>query len=273
MFCGAAAEDGRFSDETVVARWREAALEKEEGMRCRVEQGGTFGGHRLPEEVGRLSQVPLLETKEQLAECLSNLAWKEVVRRRVKGVMAEQEEGGEGLSFCPGQPGWGSLPRKVEGLAAGSLQREVEAYCQMNSHSRPDDCKVEIEGETMTVNIVMADCNLMVQLGEADKEMLIIDRRLEVELCIDFFRLLPSGDGEEVGEGVEAVVRQVVQEVVQRKRKGREEEEGVQLDQAKIRRTDLCGSSEGGEDADHRGSDGYDSDSSVHTQDLLNLFT
>ena len=32
MFCGAAAEDGRFSDEAVVARWREAGVEKEEEM-------------------------------------------------------------------------------------------------------------------------------------------------------------------------------------------------------------------------------------------------
>jgi len=273
VFCGAAAEDGRFSDEAVVASWREAAVEKEEEMRCRVEQEGTFGGHRLPEEMGRLNQVPLLETKEQLVDCLSNLAWKAGVRRRVRGVMAEQEEGEEGLIFCPGQPGWGSLPRKVEGLAAGSLQREVEAYCQMNPYSKPDDCNVEIPGGTMTVNIVMADCNLMVQLGEVEKEAIIVDGRVEVELCIDLFRLLPAVDGEEVGEGVEAVLRQVVQEVVQRKRKG--EEEGVQFssEQAKIRKADLCGSSEGDEDTGHRGSDEYDSDSSVHTQDLLNLLT
>ena len=273
MFCGAAAEDGRFSEEAVVAQWRESAVEKEEQMRCRVEQKGTFGGHRLPEDVGRLDQVPLLETKEQLVDCLSNLAWRAGVRKRVRGVMAEPEEGGEALIFCPDQPGWGSLPRKIEGLMAGSLQREVEAYCQMNSHSRPDDCKVEVPGETMTVNIAMADCNLMVQLGEADKETILVDRRVEVELCVDLFRLLPYEDGEEVGKGVEAVVRQVVQEVVQRKRKGREEEEGVRLEQAKIRKTEFCGSSDGEEDSDHRRSDGYDSDSSVHTQDLLNLFT
>ena len=67
------------------------------------------------------------------------------------------------------------------------------------------------------------------------------------------------------------MVRQVLQEVVQRKRKGGEEED-VQLERAKIRKTDLCGSSEGNEDSDNLGSDEYDSDSSVHTQDLLNLF-
>ena len=78
MFCGAAAEEGRFSDETAVARWREAAVEKEEELRCRVEQEGTFGGHRLPEEVGRMDQLPLLETKEQLVNCLSDLAWNSI---------------------------------------------------------------------------------------------------------------------------------------------------------------------------------------------------
>merc|ERR1719193_54695 len=92
------------------------------------------------------------------------------------------------MNFCPDQPGWGSLPRKIEGLAAGSLQREVEAYCQLNVPSRPDVRKVEIPGETMTVNIAMADCNLMVQLGQTDREMMLIDRRVEVELCVDLFR-------------------------------------------------------------------------------------
>ena len=272
MFCGAAAEDGRFSDEAVVARWREATVEKEEEMRCRVEQEGTFGGHRLPEEVGRVNQVPLIETKEQLVDCLSNLAWRAGARVRVRGVVIEQEEGGGGTIFCPGQPGWGSLPRKIEGLAAGRLQREVEAYCQLNVPSKSDDRKVEILGETLTVNIAMADCNLMVQLGEADRELTLIDRRVEVELCVDLFRLLPAVDGEEVGEGVEAVVRQVMKQVQRKRKEG--EGEDLQSEHVKRRKEDFCGSSEeGGEDFDHQRSDGYDSDSSVHTQDLLNLFT
>ena len=268
MFCGAAAEEGRFSEEAVVARWREAAVEKEEELRCRVEQEGTFGGHRLPEEVGRMDQLPLLETKEQLVNCLSDLAWRAGARVRVRGVMVDPEEGVKEPTFCPGQPGWGSLPRKIEGLAAGGLQREVETYCQLNGPSKPEINTVDALSETMTVNIAMVDCNLMVQLGEVNKETTIINESMEVELCIDLFRLHPSPEGEEVGEGVEAVVRQVVE--LQKKRK--ERDENTQSEHGKKRKTELCESSEGGEDSDHPRSDEYESDSSVHTQDLLNLF-
>ena len=56
----------------------------------------------------------------------------------------------------------------------------MEAYCQLNVPSKPDDYTVEKMSETLIVNIIMADCNLLVQLGEASGEMNMIDYHVEL---------------------------------------------------------------------------------------------
>ena len=251
-FAGAAAMDARFAEAGQVEVWREATEEQEEAMRCRLEQEGSFGGHRLLEEVVEGSggnKLEVLGTREEVMKCLGTVAWRATARARVRGrLVLGVEEQGEHL--LPTSPPWGSLVRRVEGMGAGVVAREVEEYCQFTDLPTSTGGGVE-EGEVALATLVMMDCSLVVQLGRVAREEV---EGFEVVLCLDLYRLTP---GEE-GEGVEAVIKAM--EVVERKRKVGEAE-GEDEVESKRQKEDVVEEEE----------DSNESDWSVHTQDLIDF--
>ena len=256
VFSGEAAEDSRFADDPVVAAYREAGQGKEMVLGCLVKERGSYGGHLLPEEVGRSEHLEVVRSREEVVGLVERLGWREGWRLRVEGrvgPLASSTEGwGKGQVFS-GRVGHGSQARRVGGLGTKQLEEEVRDYCQLGEISRCKEGVLEglLEGEV--VKLLLADCHLMVYCGEGCREEVQEAEGRRAEIIIDLFRLEVAG--ERAGEGVEAVVRKVT--VLKR-----DMEEERHDGEAKKLKLDE-------ENDDLGDDDSNESDWSIHTQDLL----
>ena len=266
VFTGPAARDARFAEQPAVTAFREATEEQEEEMRCVVEEQGSYGGQMLGEEVRSVEHLAVLGSREEVVESVDRLGWRVGARLRVEGRLGEVVEGCKGREegqIFPGRALEGSLVRRVAGLAAGELRRRVEGYCQLGSLARPKEAQEE-EQEVEVVRLHLADCHLVVLVTRECREQVVAAQGREVVLYIDLFRLLAKVEGQEVGEGVEALARGL--EVKEAKRKASEEFDDVGRKRTKTEQGDDDDLLSGDEESN-------ESDWSVHTQDLVDCFT